>query len=42
MGHGMLGWTLALGSASLLTAQVKQQALPIDATGMRPEDHGIS
>lgn len=41
IGHGMLGWTLALGSASLLTSQIEQQQPPIDNHGMRPPDHGI-
>ncbi|MGF1910032.1 D-amino acid dehydrogenase [Vibrio kasasachensis] len=41
IGHGTLGWTLALGSASLLTAIINQQETPIDITGMRPVDHGI-
>lgn len=42
IGHGMLGWTLAMGSASLLTAIIKEQELPIDAEGFRPKDHRIS
>ncbi|RJX74286.1 FAD-dependent oxidoreductase [Vibrio sinensis] len=42
VGHGALGWTLALGSASLLTAIIDQQPPPIDTTGMSPKDHGIS
>ncbi|OLQ90981.1 hypothetical protein BIY22_18975 [Vibrio panuliri] len=42
IGHGMFGWTLATGSASLLTAQVNQQTPPIDPTGMTPRDHGIA
>ncbi|MBA5761465.1 D-amino acid dehydrogenase [Vibrio sp. 404] len=41
IGHGTLGWTLALGSASLLTAIINQQETPIDTIGMRPVDHGI-
>ncbi len=42
MGHGMFGWTLAMGSASLLTSLINQESPLIDATGMRPIDHGIS
>lgn len=41
VGHGMFGWTFAMGSASLLSAIINQEALPIDVTGMRPSDHGI-
>lgn len=41
VGHGMLGWTLALGSASLLTAIINQQEVPIDPTGTRPVEHGV-
>lgn len=41
IGHGMLGWTLAMGSASLLSAIINKQRYPIDAEGFRPKDHGI-
>jgi len=41
LGHGMFGWTLAMGSASLLSAIIKKEASPIDLIGMRPSDHGI-
>ncbi|MEE9327891.1 MAG: D-amino acid dehydrogenase [Cocleimonas sp.] len=42
MGHGMFGWTLAMGSASVLTSLIKQESPLIDATGMRPIDHGVT
>lgn len=41
IGHGMLGWTLAMGSASVLAAQVSQLPEPIDTRGFRPIDHGL-
>lgn len=41
-GHGMFGWTLAMGSASLLTSMIKGESPPIDTRGMESIDHGIS
>jgi len=41
LGHGMFGWTLAMGSAALLTSIINQETPPIDTTGMRPIDHGV-
>ncbi|WP_298719649.1 D-amino acid dehydrogenase [uncultured Oceanisphaera sp.] len=41
-GHGMLGWTLAMGSASLLASIIAELPAPIDSTGFRPVDHGIN
>ncbi|WP_375056185.1 D-amino acid dehydrogenase [Zobellella sp. DQSA1] len=41
LGHGMLGWTLAMGSASLLAARLGGYPAPIDDTGLRPIDHGL-
>lgn len=41
LGHGMLGWTLAMGSASLLAARIGGYPAPIDDTGLRPIDHGL-
>ena len=41
-GHGMFGWTLAMGSASLLTSLINQESPLIETNGMRPSDHGIT
>lgn len=41
LGHGMLGWTLALGSASLLAAQIDGQPLPVATTAFTPQAHGL-
>ena len=41
LGHGMLGWTLAMGSASLLAARIGGDPAPIDDSGLRPADHGL-
>ena len=38
-GHGHLGWTLAVGSAKLLVAQMLGDAPPIEATPYRPDRH---
>lgn len=41
LGHGMLGWTLAMGSASLLACQIDGRPLPIAAQGFTPGEHGV-
>ena len=41
LGHGMLGWTLALGSASLVAADISGKSAPYDSAGIRPADHGV-
>lgn len=41
LGHGMLGWTLAMGSASLLAARIGGLPPPLDDNGLRPADHGL-
>ena len=41
VGHGMFGWTLAMGSSALLKSIINQEDSPIDMAGMRPSDHGV-
>lgn len=41
IGHGMLGWTLAMGSASLLSSMLNDEAPAIPPTGLLPAAHGI-
>lgn len=41
VGHGMFGWTLAMGSASLLKSIINHDSPPIDTTGILPINHGV-
>ncbi|GAA3547675.1 FAD-dependent oxidoreductase [Zobellella aerophila] len=42
LGHGMLGWTLAMGAASLLAAQIGGQPLAVASAGFTPQEQGLT
>ncbi|RTR06899.1 D-amino acid dehydrogenase [Halomonas nitroreducens] len=41
VGHGMLGWTLAMGAGSVLVSQMRGDSGAIGDRGFRPCDHGV-